>query len=104
MAANDDYVSGITGHLRLDPDKLRRPEVQLFARPAQTRTARSRSTLSRHLSVGGAYLLCGKQTAAGGRSSASWKHTDVGRIAFHQWLQSDSARGRGSGIPDFDSW
>src|SRR5215510_4963731 len=103
MATSSDYVFGITGFLLVHPDKLRCPNVQFLSGTAETRTARSRTPLSQHLSVGGTFLLRGIQASAGWRSFASGKHTDVGRITFHQWLQPDSAGWRGSRIRNLHS-
>ena len=42
--------------------------------------------------MGRAYVLYSKQTRTGGPNITAGKHFDVGRIAIHQWLQSDPPR------------
>src|SRR3954470_12449685 len=85
------YVFRVARHVSLRSNERRSSSLQFFSRTPQTCAARSAPALSQCLSVGRAYLLYQQQTRPGRPNPPAGKHLDVGRIAIHQWLQSDSS-------------
>src|ERR671935_2178467 len=92
MGSRSRQLERVTGNIRLHSTKLRCSEIQLLAKTALARAARSAAALFEHLSSNRAHLS-GREKAAGGWPNRTTRqHFHVGDASVREWLQPNSCR------------